>query len=76
MVKKNIPPGELGIHDTTTADLRLQIRLPLSMQGSYGPGPVNGYVERCGNADLITITETCANKSEADFTPPVVEQTR
>jgi len=69
-VKKIIPPGELGIHAHNDCGLAVANSIAAVHAGvRMVQGTVNGYGERCGNADLITITGNLAIKMKRTSLP-------
>jgi len=71
-VRRRFPQAVLGIHCHNDADLAVANSLAAVSQGaSQIQGCLNGYGERCGNANFSSLIPTLAFKWKAEFVRPV-----
>jgi 2-isopropylmalate synthase len=71
-VRRRFPQAQLGIHCHNDADLAVANSLAAVAQGATQvQGCLNGFGERCGNANLTSLIPTLACKWKAMFARPV-----
>ncbi len=71
-VRRRFPEAVLGIHCHNDADLAVANTLAAVAQGvTQVQGCLNGFGERCGNANLTSLIPILARKWKADFARPV-----
>ncbi len=70
-IKKELPEAELGIHVHNDCELAVGNTIEAVRHGvSHVQGTINGYGERCGNANLCSIIPIIELKTDKTCLPP------
>lgn len=70
-VRAVLPDAQIGVHCHNDGDLAVANSLAAVVHGaSHIQGTMNGIGERCGNADLVSITANLATKYKYDVLQP------